>query len=55
MTALARIDVAHALLTLRSGGNTASEPERRQEWRRGTQSACATSLPKKSVEKYGLK
>ncbi len=32
--------------TLRRAVTQRSEPERRQEWRRGTQSACATSLPK---------
>ncbi len=55
-------DVAHAptravsrlFSTLRRAATQRSEPERRQEWRRGTQSACATSLPKKSGEKCGL-
>ena len=49
-------DVAHAPTravprlgsTLRRAATQRSEPERRQEWRRGTQSACATSSPKKS-------
>ncbi len=52
-------DVAHAptravsrlFSTLRRAVTHRSEPERRQEWRRGTQSACATSL---SGERCGL-
>ena len=55
-------DVAHAptrsvsrlFSTLRREATQRSESERRQEWRRGTQSACTTSLPKKSGEKCGL-
>ena len=52
-------DVAHAPVsrlfsTLRRAVTQRSESERRQEWRRGTQSACATSSPKKSGEICGL-
>ncbi len=54
-------DVAHAPTravsrlgsTLRRAATQRSEPERRQEWRRGTQSACATSSPKKSGRQTG--
>ena len=55
-------DVAHAparpmsrlFPALRRAVTQRSESERRQEWRRGTQSACATSSSKRSGEKCGL-
>ncbi len=46
--------VSRLFSTFRRAATQRSEAERRQEWRRGTQSACATSLPKKSGEKCGL-
>ena len=46
--------VSRLFSTLRRAVTQRSESERRQEWRRGTQSACATSSPKKSGEICGL-
>ncbi len=55
-------DVAHAptravsrlFPTLRRAATQRSEAERPQEWRRGTQSACATTSPTNVCEKCGL-
>ena len=55
-------DVAHAptravsrlFPTLRRAATQRSETERRQEWRGGTQSACATTSPTNVCEKCGL-
>ena len=45
--------VSRLFSTLRRAATQRSEAERRQEWRRGTQSACATSSPTNVCQKCG--